>query len=145
MPQYVYEQIYNLFIFIICGIIISFAFDVFRIFRKSFKTPDFITYIEDILFWVLTSIFLLFMIFKFNNGEIRGFIFLGIAIGSIIYLLTLSKPFIKYSVRVILFFKKILRLLLIKPIYLAVFNIKKVFIKPINCIKLAKSRKKAWI
>ena len=108
MPQYVYEQIYNLFIFIICGIIISFAFDVFRIFRKSFKTPDFITYIEDILFWVLTSIFLLFMIFKFNNGEIRGFIFLGIAIGSIIYLLTLSKPFIKYSVRVILFFKKIM-------------------------------------
>ena len=38
----------NLFlIFTINGILIGLLFDIFRILRKSFKTPDIITYIED--------------------------------------------------------------------------------------------------
>ena len=41
-------------IFVLNGFVIGFLFDIFRILRKSFKTTDTITCIEDILFWILT-------------------------------------------------------------------------------------------
>ena len=104
----IYNQLFNLAIFIITGMIIGVLFDIFRIIRRSFKTPDFITYIEDILFWILTGFVLLFTIFTFNNGEIRIYIFVGIVFGAIIYLLTLSQYFIKINVTILNFIKKVL-------------------------------------
>ena len=50
------NQAYLFCIFIINGIIIGILFDFFRILRKTFKTSDLITYIEDSLFWILTGI-----------------------------------------------------------------------------------------
>lgn len=48
----------NLFlIFTINGVIIGLLFDFFRILRRSFNTKDFVTYIEDILFWLLTRLY----------------------------------------------------------------------------------------
>ena len=59
----------NLFlIFTINGILIGLLFDIFRILRKSFKTSDIITYCEDLLFWILTGLLLLYSIFTFNAG-----------------------------------------------------------------------------
>ena len=103
----VYNQIFNLFIFTFTGILIGIIFDIFRIIRKSFKTPDFVTYIEDILFWLLTGFILLFSIFTFNNGELRLYIFLALILGLVIYLLTISKYFIKISVKILNFIKNI--------------------------------------
>lgn len=45
-------------IFTINGIIIGLLFDFFRILRKSFNTVDIVTYIEDILFWILTRFYI---------------------------------------------------------------------------------------
>ena len=50
-------------IFVINGIIIGLVFDIFRILRKSFKTSDIITTIEDILFWIITGIIILYSIY----------------------------------------------------------------------------------
>ena len=104
----IYNQLFNLFIFIITGIVIGILFDTFRIIRKSFKTPDLVTYIEDIVFWILAGCILLFTIFTFNNGEIRIYIFAGLILGLSIYLLTLSKYFIKINVIILTFTKKII-------------------------------------
>lgn len=61
------NQAYTFIIFIINGIIIGLLFDCFRIIRKSFKTSDMITYIEDILFWIIAGIITLYFIFIYNN------------------------------------------------------------------------------
>ena len=42
------EEIFLLFFII--GIIIGLIFDFFKVLRKSFKTKDIITFIEDLLF-----------------------------------------------------------------------------------------------
>ncbi len=132
----VYEQIFNLFIFICTGMVIGIVFDIFRIIRKSFKTPDFVTYIEDILFWILTGFILLFSIFAFNNGELRLYIFLALILGLVIYLLTISKYFIKISVKFLTFIKNItyvpIKKYIIRPILW--------FLKKIKCqiLKLIK-------
>lgn len=74
------HQAYVFFIFILTGVIIGVLFDIFRVFRRSFKTSDFVTYIQDILFWILSGIIVLYTIFKFNNGDIRSYIIIGMLI-----------------------------------------------------------------
>lgn len=60
----------NLFlIFFASGIIIGIFFDIFRIIRRSFKINDFHTFLEDILFGIITGLFLIFIIFVYNNRE----------------------------------------------------------------------------
>lgn len=95
-------------IFLINGLIIGLLFDIFRILRKTIKTSDFFTYIEDFIFWILTGIILLYSIFKYNNGEIRLFMFVAALLGVIIYILTISSYIIKINVAVINFIKKII-------------------------------------
>ncbi len=102
------NQAYLFVMFILNGILIGVLFDVFRILRKSFKTSDFITYIEDIAFWLLAGAITLYFIFYFNSGEIRLYILIGIILGILIYILTISKYIIKFSVTVITFFKSII-------------------------------------
>lgn len=126
------NQVFLSFIFIVNGIIIGLLFDFFRILRKTFKTKDIVTYIQDILFWILTGIILLYSIFTFNNGEIRLFMFLAIMIGISIYMLIFSSYIIKINVTMINLIKniisKVLNILFI-PLY-KLFN--KIFFKPIN-------------
>ena len=74
------SQAYLLFIFILCGFLISVLFDIFRVIRKSFKTTNNLTYLEDTLFWLFAGSIVLYTIFKFSDGELRGFQFLGITI-----------------------------------------------------------------
>ena len=89
------NQAYLFLIFIVNGLIIGFLFDLFRILRLSFKTKDFVTYLEDITFWILTGFIVLYSIFVFNNGEIRFYIFLGIALGVLLYMTIFSSSIIK--------------------------------------------------
>ena len=95
------NQAYIFMVFILNGFLISILFDIFRILRKSFKTNDIITYIQDILFWILTTFIILYSIFKFANGELRIYLFIGIAIGIAIYMLLFSKVFIKINLFII--------------------------------------------
>ena len=126
----IYMQLFCLVIFILTGIIIGILFDCFRILRRSFKTADWITYIQDIIFWILTGIIILFSIFKFNNGEIRSYIILGIFFGILIYMITISKFVVKYSVFVIQKLKKIISY----PINIIINILKKVLINPLKKI-----------
>lgn len=100
------NQIHLFIIFLICGLVIGIFFDIFRILRRSFKTPDFITYIEDALFGIFTGIFLIFMLFIFNNGELRFYIFIALSLGLVLYFLTISKIFIKINVKLLTTIKK---------------------------------------
>ena len=91
-------------------------FDFFRVLRKRFKTTDIVTYMQDILFWILTGISMLYCIYTFNSGEIRLYEFIGILIGTTIYFLTISKYFIKINSMVLNILTKIFYVLLIVPL-----------------------------
>lgn len=139
MDNTVISQLYSFLAYIISGVLISVFFDIFRVLRKSFKTSDLVTYIEDIIFWLATGMFLLYVIFKFNNGEIRAYIFLGIALGVTLYILLFSKYFIKINTKIINILKdiicklfniiiypiKLLRKAMLKPISFIIINIRK--------------------
>ena len=103
------SELYVFLLFILTGISIGILFDIFRILRKSFKTKDIVTYIEDILFWIITGVFLLYSVFNFNDGEIRLYMFIAILIGVLLYMLILSSYIVKINVKIITFVKNLLQ------------------------------------
>ena len=44
--------------------LIGLLFDIFEYSEKAFKTPDFITCLEDFIFWTITGLLLLYSIFN---------------------------------------------------------------------------------
>lgn len=106
------NQAYLFIVFTINGIFIGILFDFFRILRKSFKTINFITNIEDIIFWILTGISIIFCMYKFTDGNIRLFMFLGLLLGTITYILTISKIVIKISVKILVIIKHLIKFIL---------------------------------
>lgn len=147
----IYTQIQLFCIFFLTGGIIGLLFDFFRILRKTIKTSDFITYLQDIIFWILSSIIIMYNIFTFNNGEIRLYLFLAILLGSLIYLLLVSKIIIKINLTCIKFFENILRKIILilkipfsilfKPIEFIIINTKHILAIFIN--KIEKTLKKS--
>lgn len=148
------NQLYLFAIFFVNGLIIGLLFDFFRIWRKSFKTSDFMTYIQDCTFCILMGLILLYSIFVFNNGEMRGFLFISSILGFSLYLLFISKFVIKSSVYIIneikSFFKFLLKplkyikkfiLKMISPITFLVINLKKYINSNLNTIKVSNSTK----
>ncbi len=129
------NQLYVFFVFILTGFLIGILFDIFRIIRKTFKSSDIVTYIQDSIFWILTGLLLLFCLFKFNNGELRLYIFIGIISGFSIYILVFSKLFISISMFVIKVIKKIITYIIIIPLKYISKILRKTIFKPITfCI-----------
>ena len=104
------NQAYLFLVFSLTGVAIGVLFDFFRILRRTIKTSNFITYIEDVLFWILTGLLVLYNIWYFNNGEIRIFMFLGIILGVLIYMSTLSSILIKICTKILQTLIKVLEL-----------------------------------
>ena len=128
------NQAYLFLIFIINGFLIGLLFDFFRILRRSFKTKDTITYIQDIIFWILTGFIILYSTFTFNNGEIRIFMFVAIILGIIFYITLISSYIIKINIRIINFIK-ITIAKITNTVLLPFQFIYKKLIKPVNHFK----------
>ena len=128
----------NLFlIFTLNGIVIGMLFDIFRILRKCFKTSDVITCIQDVLFWIITGFILLYSVFAFSGGEVRFYMFLGVFIGCLLYMVIFSKYFVNINVKIIKVLKTIIYKLIsivMFPIKIIIKILKKIFYKPTTFI-----------
>ena len=103
MNEIIMNQLKILTIFAISGITISILFDIFRIRRKVWKAPNLLTYFEDILFWIISAIILLYTVMKYTTGELRIYMFVGLFIGILIYFKFFSKLIVKFFSSIIKF------------------------------------------
>ncbi len=119
------NQLYQFLIYIVSGIAISIFFDIFRVLRKSIKTSNLITYIEDAIFGIIVGLFLIWEIFTVSYGELRSYIFIGLLIGIVVYLVTVSKYFININVKILNFIKKIVKRIIVyaKAIFSTILKI----------------------
>lgn len=143
------NQAYIFMAFSIVGVTIGLLFDIFRILRKTIKTNDIVTYLEDILFWLLTGIIIIISMYYFCDGQLRFFMVIGIILGTVIYILTISRYVIKVSVFIINLVKRIIiypfviiyrfvKKIIFRPIFIICINFRKNLIK--NVKKYKKSR-----
>ncbi|MDP4095041.1 MAG: spore cortex biosynthesis protein YabQ [Bacillota bacterium] len=91
MQVSVSSQVYVFLFSLLGGAIISFIYDLFRIKRKAIKTGTLGMLLEDTLYWIIVTIVIFFIVYLSNDGELRGYIFIGVILGVILYLLLLSK------------------------------------------------------
>jgi len=122
-------QVLTFIITIMTGILLGVLFDCYRVLRGTFKPKALVTWLADLLFWlVATAVVFVALVFS-NWGELRFYVFMGILSGLGLYYNWLSLYVIRLfasAVRLI-----IAGLILIKNIFISVF------IKPVKyCIKM---------
>lgn len=109
------------------GIITGILFDIYRIIR-GFENPNkVITYIQDILFWIMSSILVFIFLLYFNYAYVGVYVYLLISVGIFFYLKIASSIFIKILYNFIVVIGKLLRILknsILFPIELLIYKIK---------------------
>lgn len=138
---------YQLIVFgwaILYGVTIGLSYDFIRILRRIVRHSKIFVALEDFFFWIIVGLFVFNYILRANSGSMRGFIFIGMSLGSLLYFLTISKwliaTFVKGLQLLINFFKMIF-----KTIFLPL----KILLRPLKVFsqKTSKSLKKSkkWL
>ncbi|NLP34662.1 MAG: hypothetical protein GX359_05625 [Clostridiales bacterium] len=101
MNQAITIELQFFLISILWGAIILLGYDALRILRRLIKHKGFFLAVEDLIFWVVTSVFVFAMIYRENNGVIRGFSIMGMAIGMVLYHYILSDFIVNLITKII--------------------------------------------
>jgi Predicted membrane protein len=101
MNQAISVELQFFLISILWGALLLLIYDVLRILRRLIKHDDFLVALEDLIFWVFASLFIFIMMYKENNGIIRGFSIMGMAIGIAVYHFILSDFIVDYITKII--------------------------------------------
>ncbi|MDR1639395.1 MAG: spore cortex biosynthesis protein YabQ [Clostridiales bacterium] len=100
------------------------VFDFFRLIRKTFKHPDFLTQLEDFAYWLTVCVLAFYFILHKNGGEVRIYSIIGIFVGMGLYFATLSILVMKITTAAIELIKRVI----VKTIQLLLIPVK-LFIK----------------
>ncbi len=127
------------------GLLFGFVYDLYKMFRYFLKPNKIATIIEDIIFWVIVTVIVFFILIRSTWGELRGYIFLGLFMGAFLYFKKISR--IIYPILIKIFkciaciFKKIFFILsipfkqlrrTIKPVAKKIGKLNKISIKMIH-------------
>lgn len=85
----------------LCGIGLAFVYDLFRIFRRLFSHGNIWIGIEDVCYWCFCTITVFLLLYRENDGMLRLFCFIGIAVGSAAYIFILSRFVLKFCVKIL--------------------------------------------
>ena len=101
------DQIFNFFIFLLFGVILSIFLDLLKILEFAIIGRNEVTdhNIRDILFFIISSLFSYLLILALNNGEISAYIFFAEFFGHLVWRNTLSKKFVKFLEMIVQKFK----------------------------------------
>ena len=94
MSQDIIQEVTFFLHSIVMGVVITFVYDWFLIFRKLLKHNILWISFEDFLFWAGCGIGVFYMLYRENNGVLRWFTVLGAMLGMILYKALVSKWFV---------------------------------------------------
>jgi spore cortex biosynthesis protein YabQ len=114
---------------LLAGVITGVFFDIYRLIR-GFQNPNkFLTVVQDLLFWVLTSIVIFVFLMYTNEGYLNFYVYVCLIVGVYLYLKRLSKAFISVQYKLLKFNGKAFRVLLNAILYPADLLLYKLKIK----------------
>ncbi|WP_141434189.1 spore cortex biosynthesis protein YabQ [Bacillus sp. 03113] len=100
------------------------SLDTYQRFLKRAKRKSWLVFINDLLFWALHGLLVFYVLFIVNRGELRFYLFLAILCGFAAYqglfkraYLWLLECFISICISIYLFIKKVIILLIYRPIF----------------------------
>lgn len=105
------EQIRLIVFSLLAGMLTGSLFDIYRLIR-GFNNPNkYITFFEDVLFWILGSILVFLFLLYTDYAYVSIYIYLIILLGIILYMRLLSGVLIILVSTVILFISRIFRII----------------------------------
>lgn len=141
MSAFVTDQAATFLLTVVMGMALALVYDLLRMERRLFRHKNWLVNFQDFIYFFLGGVFIFYILFHKNYGQIRAFSLIGALIGIILY-------FTIFSEWVMTIGMKILTLIL-KPI---IFLIKIIifpfaFIIKWICKILAKSltKSKNWV
>ncbi|HHX24560.1 MAG: spore cortex biosynthesis protein YabQ [Tepidanaerobacteraceae bacterium] len=82
----------------IIGLVTGFLFDIYRRLRNLFSPGPFMTALGDLCFWAIITVITFASYLKISLGQVRGYVFFGIAAGLLLYLYLISHYVIVFFV-----------------------------------------------
>lgn len=91
MADLIYDEMQLFGICMLLGAMLALVYDGVRIFRLLFCHRDWMVDVEDIAYWLFTASMVFRTLFRYNQGALRGYAFLGMFLGVIVYVVSFSK------------------------------------------------------
>ena len=109
MNLYLLKEIWLFSLSILYGILILLFYDCFRVLRRLIPHNNMAIAIQDLFFWIVTGFSIFALLYRYNNGNIRGYCILGMGIGMIFYGIVISPFYMKINIKIGTYIKKLLR------------------------------------
>lgn len=118
-------QFLTLILMVGSGALLGASFDVIGVTVRQFRLHTAVQALLDIAYWALSTMFVFRVLFHANYGQVRLFIFLGLALGAVLYFWLLGRP-VRRSIELLLlgllslvrFFVRVVRILFRPVLYI---------------------------
>jgi len=124
------SQIYSFLVTVYGGFILGALYDFFKVVQKVFRLKKGLVTATDIIFWLISTVVILYFLYMSNYIELRFYNFLGFLSGVLFYYLLLSDFVTEILTMVmtkIISFLKFVVEILFKPLAAAINFLKKPF------------------
>ncbi|MCI5517497.1 MAG: spore cortex biosynthesis protein YabQ [Roseburia porci] len=81
---------------VLLGAALMLLYDVIRICRRILPRGIILVSIEDVIYWIVFGIAVFILLYRENDGAVRGFIVGGIAVGLFLYYQLLGRWLMKW-------------------------------------------------
>lgn len=78
------------------GVLLMVVYDIIRFFRHLFHHPLAVVVIEDLLFWVVASLCIFYLLYLENSGRVRMYAIGGTAAGMLLYYVLWARRWMKW-------------------------------------------------
>jgi spore cortex biosynthesis protein YabQ len=86
--------------FFLTGLFLGASYDLLRLLRGLIPHGDFLINLEDLLYWLYASLVVFVVLYEKNDGELRGYVFLGLLAGLVLYGVTVARICVPPLIRV---------------------------------------------
>ncbi|MGO4698582.1 spore cortex biosynthesis protein YabQ [Paenibacillus sp. 2TAB26] len=112
-------------VMLLSGLGMGTVFDGYRVVTNELKLPRWWLPVLDVVYWMAAALIVFRVLYASNNGEVRAYVFIGLAIGMVIYYFFFSRIVIQVVKWIIGAVRKLIQILLkcldiliVKPILL---------------------------
>ena len=101
MSPDIIEELRTAFRAFLSGAWITVVYDLIRIFRRMISHGNFWIGVEDLFFWIWTSLWIFSVLYRENDGTLRMYTMIAMALGMIAYHWTVGEPVVKFLGKVL--------------------------------------------
>ncbi|RKO67871.1 spore cortex biosynthesis protein YabQ [Desulfofundulus salinus] len=105
------EQLNAFLLTLLIGLMSGFAYDLYRVLREMLRLRKTGTFVGDLLFWMFLLVLVFALLLVGNNGEVRFYVLLGLALGAGIYLIFFSLSARRLIYRTIFFLYRTIQIM----------------------------------